>query len=94
MRVAESVVGLEVENGLLRPEVVRVEASGQLRACVRLPPRYRTREAAVANAFGALPVREAALVRGLLAAWRWVKAQLSQGRARGCAVQPSPSAAP
>ncbi len=93
VRVAESVVGLGVEKGLLSPEVVRVGPARQVCALVRLPPRYRKLESPVAAAFGGLPVREAALVRGLLAAWRWVKAQLGQGRARGVAVQPSPSAA-
>jgi hypothetical protein len=62
-------------------------------ALARLPPRYRKREATIAGALGALPVREPALVRGLLAAWRWVKAQLGRRRARGGAEHPSPEAA-
>lgn len=92
VRVAPSVVGLEVEKGFLSPEVVRVGPSRQVRALVRLPPRYRKREAAVAGAFGALPVREAALVRGLAGAWRWLEAQLGRGRGHGSAGQPSPDA--
>jgi len=92
VRVAPSVVGLEVEKGFLSPEVVRVGPSRQVRALVRLPPRYRKREAAVAGALGVLPVREAALVRGFVDAWRWFKAQLGRGHGHGGAGQPSPDA--
>ena len=81
VRIAPSAVGLEVEKGLLSPAVVRVEPSHQVRALVRLPPRYRKLEATVAGAFGALPVREAALVRGLAGVWGWSKAQLGRRRA-------------
>lgn len=93
VRVAPSVVGLEVEKGLLSPEVVRVAAPGQVRSLVRLPPRYRTREAAVANAFGVPPVREAAVVRGIRGVWRWLKGQLSRRRRDGSKVGLSPGAA-
>ncbi|PTL75446.1 hypothetical protein [Vitiosangium sp. GDMCC 1.1324] len=79
VQVAESVACVEVERGLLWPEVVRVAApSREVLPLVRLPPRYRNLEAAVAMAFGALPVRQAAVVRGLVVAWRWLTAQLSR----------------
>jgi hypothetical protein len=89
VRVAESVVGLEVEKGVLSPTVVRVGPSRRVLALVRLPPRYRRHEAPVAVAFGGLPVREVAVVRGLVAAWRWLGAQFSRGRAPGDAGRPS-----
>jgi hypothetical protein len=94
VRVGESVVSLEVEKGVLSPTVVRVGHSRQVLALVRLPPRYRKLEAAVAEAFGALPVREVALMRGLFAAWRWLKAQLGRTRGRRGEVPLEPSAAP
>ncbi|WNG28428.1 hypothetical protein F0U62_33825 [Cystobacter fuscus] len=94
VRVAPSVVGLEMEKGLLSPEVVRVDPSRQVRALVRLPPRYRKLEADVAGAFGGLPVRETALVRGLVGVWRWLKAQLGRPRGRRGETPLSPSTAP
>jgi hypothetical protein len=80
VRVAESVVGLEVERGLLSPVVVREAPSPRVRALVRLPPRYRKLENAVADALGALPVREVAAVRGLVTMWHWLSAQLGRRR--------------
>jgi hypothetical protein len=95
VRVAESVVGLEVERGFLWPEMVRVAGpSREVLTLVRLPPRYRNLKAAVARAFGALPVREAAVVRGLVAAWRWVKSQLGRTRQQRAEVPLSPRATP
>jgi hypothetical protein len=95
VRVAESGAGLEVEKGLLSPEVVRVAGPPrQAHAIVRLPPRYRKLEAAVARAFGALPMREAALVRGLVGGRRWLKAQLGRTLRRGSTVKHPAGAAP
>ncbi|MFY0572939.1 hypothetical protein ACN28E_55185 [Archangium lansingense] len=82
VRVAESAVGLEVEKGLFSPEVVRVGPSQQVRVLARLPPRYRKLEDAIAGAFGALAVREAAVVRGLVTMWHWLTAQLGRGSPR------------
>ena len=77
-RVADSVACVEVERGLLGPEVVRVAAHpprhSPSSATPALPqPRGRRR-----RAFGALPVREAAVVRGLVTTWRWLTAQLGR----------------
>ena len=94
VRLAESVAGLEVEKGLLSSAVVRVRPARQALSLVRLPPRYRKQEAAVARVFGLLPVREAALVRGLGGVWRWLKAQLGRERQRDNEGQFSPQAAP
>ncbi|PTL82531.1 hypothetical protein [Vitiosangium sp. GDMCC 1.1324] len=93
VRVAGSVVGLEVEKGLISPMVVLVEPSRQVRALIRLPPRYRKLEFAVAGVFGALPLHEAALVRGLVGGWQWLKSQFSRTRRRGREVRLSQSAA-
>ncbi|WNG16119.1 hypothetical protein F0U63_16715 [Cystobacter fuscus] len=94
VQLAESALNLEVGRGLLGPVMVQVDGSTrQVRSLVRLPPRYRTLEAKVAGAFGALPVRELSAARGLAAAWRFLQEQFGRKRQRRGEVEFSPGVA-
>lgn len=53
---------LLVRHGALRPQTL-----------LRFPPRFRTREAALAARLGASEVLEGRIVRGFRAAWQWLK---------------------
>jgi len=38
-----------------------------------LPPRYRTHEAAIAEAYALMGVRDVGLLKGFKAIWNWLK---------------------
>lgn len=69
---------LVVEDGLVSPSlVIAAPLPGTPGSLVRFPPRYRPHATAVAEVLGGLAKRDAALVRGLEAARRWIREQLA-----------------
>jgi len=69
---AESIA---VRRGALSPTLFRL---GGIRepSVARLPPRYKGSEERVAESVGAVEVQDGRLVRGLRAAWRWLREEV------------------
>jgi hypothetical protein len=61
-----------VGRGLVTPVLLLERGRGE-ELLARFPPRFRGRADALAGALGALPVRDVAVVRGLKAAWAWLR---------------------
>ena len=72
-------------KGAISPLLVR---QGALRAqtLVRFPPRYRLREAALAQRLGVGEVLEGRIVRGFKAAWKWLQQTFAGGSAAADAI--------
>ena len=79
---------LALRRGALSPTLF---AAGVLRepTLVRFPPRFRGREEELARRLGAAEVRDGRIVRGVKAAWAWLKelalgAEPAETPAGGC----------
>ncbi len=67
--------GRAIRRGWLSPSLFRIGAVREP-TLARFPPRYRGREEALREALGADEVRDGRVVRGLRAAWRWLRATI------------------
>jgi hypothetical protein len=63
---------LAVLRGAISPRLVRTGAVREA-TLVRFPPRFRTREEGLAARLGVPEVLDGRIVRGLKAAWRWLR---------------------
>ena len=61
-----------VGRGLFYPEIMQVDGEEEKTMLV-LPPRYRTHEAAIAEAYALMGVRDVGLLKGFKAIWNWLK---------------------
>jgi len=67
---------LALRRGVLAPVVIGI-AGAREPVFARLAPRFRGGEEALSGRLGAVEVREARWVRGVRAAWRWLRATLA-----------------
>lgn len=69
-----------VGRGLFYPEL-HWRQGAERRSVLVWPPRYRTHEAALARQLGLASVRDVGLLKGLRAAWEWVRSWIGVGPA-------------
>jgi hypothetical protein len=67
-----------VGRGLLYPEIIR-EQPDRIVSMLLLPPRFNGHEDAVARAYGFAGVRDVGLLKGMKAAWAWLKSFFRSG---------------
>ncbi|MFN7940244.1 MAG: hypothetical protein U0X73_01485 [Thermoanaerobaculia bacterium] len=79
---------LAIVRGALSPLAVPAKGGA---AFVRFPPRFRGREAELARRLGAVDVRPGPILRGLRAAWRWLREFFAAAESEPAAV-PTPPA--
>jgi hypothetical protein len=72
MRILKLPEGLyAVGRGLLYPELMQLE--DEAKTMLDLPPRYRGHEEELVEIYGLSGVKDVGMVKGIKAAWRWLK---------------------
>jgi hypothetical protein len=79
---------LAIVRGALSPLAVPARGGA---AFVRFPPRFRGREDELARRLGAVDVRPGPILRGLRAAWRWLREFFTAAESEPAAVPTSPA---